>query len=164
MLPSDGITNGVKTPGPAQNVGPAGVTPPPLQMDAAFGAATWLMMNTPMYRHVFLSDLEWMLLPPILLAQYHFYRTDRRIVAFTSWGYLSEAAEARLQEANPRLAPADWKSGERLWLVSVIAPFGHAEAALTELRATALKGKRFKMQRRLPDGKAIVEEFAGENT
>ena len=62
-----------------------------------------------------------------------------------------------MQEPNPRLAPADWKSGDRLWLVSMVAPFGHAEMAVKELAETALKGQRFKMHRLEATGRSVVE-------
>jgi cytolysin-activating lysine-acyltransferase len=127
------------------------------QPDAVFGQVVWLMMNIPQYRHVFLTDLEWMVLPPIKLNQYRLFRAGNHIVAFAAWAYLSEAAEARLQEPNPRLAPADWKSGDRLWLIDLHAPFGQQELALKELRETALKGKIFKMHRSTPQGRQIVE-------
>lgn len=77
--------------------------------DEVLGHAVWLMMNMPQYRYVFLADLEWMVLPPIVLGQYRLFRAENRIVAFAAWAYLSEAAEARLQEPNPRLAPTEWK-------------------------------------------------------
>jgi cytolysin-activating lysine-acyltransferase len=54
---------------------------------------------------------------------------DDRAVAFAAWAALSAEAETRLQKPNPRLAPVDWKSGDRLWLVNLFAPFGHGEAA-----------------------------------
>ena len=136
--------------GPTQ---PANVS---VSIDAAFGQAVWLMMNTPAYRHMFLTDLEWMVLPPIMLGQFRVFFADGRAVAFAAWANLSEEAEARLQEPSPRLAPADWKSGDRLWLVNLFAPFGHGEAALKELRETALKGKSFKMHRMGADGKRVV--------
>jgi hypothetical protein len=41
--------------------------------------------------------------------------------------------------------------------VSVIAPFGHTEAMLREVRATALAGKSFKMHRLGPDGRKRIE-------
>jgi hypothetical protein len=41
------------------------------------------------------------------------------------WAALSAEAETRPQELNPRLAPIDWKSGDRLWLVNLFAPFGN---------------------------------------
>jgi cytolysin-activating lysine-acyltransferase len=78
-----------------------------------------------------------MVLPPIMLGQFRVFFADGRAVAFAAWASLSAEAEARLQEPNPRLAPIDWKSGDRLWLVNLFAPFGHGEAALKELRETA---------------------------
>jgi|SRR5215472_5010920 len=132
--------------------------------DAALGHAVWLMMNMPQYRHVFLADLEWMVLPPVMLGQYRLFRAGNRVVAFAAWAYLSEAAEARLQGPNPRLAPAEWKGGDRLWLIDLHAPFGHQEAALKELRETALKGRRFKMHRWTPQGRQLVEIVPEENS
>jgi cytolysin-activating lysine-acyltransferase len=154
-----GPSNGDAAPGskPGQSATPPAVAPP----DAVFGQVVWLMMNMPQYRHVFLTDLEWMVLPPILLNQHRLFRAGNHVVAFAAWAYLSETAEARLQEPNPRLAPADWKSGDRLWLVDLHAPFGHQEMALKELRETAFKGKTFKMHRRTPDGKKTVEVMSG---
>jgi cytolysin-activating lysine-acyltransferase len=137
-----------------------GVAPP----DAVLGQVVWLMMNMPIYRHVFLTDLEWMVMPPIMLTQYRLFRADNRVVAFAAWAHLSEAAEARLQEPNPRLAPADWRSGDRLWLVNLFAPFGHQEVALKELEQTAFAGKTFRMHRRGPDGKMAVVEVVGGRT
>jgi cytolysin-activating lysine-acyltransferase len=128
----------------------------PVTNDAAFGEAVWLMMNTPMYRHVFLADLEWMVLPPILLRQFRVFFNEGRTVAFAAWAYLSAATEARLQEPNPRLSPQDWKSGDRLWLVNMFAPFGHGEIALKELKGTALSGKNFRMHRIDKDGTRTI--------
>ena len=140
--------------GTPQSASPTPSLPP---ADAVFGQVVWLMMNMPQYRHVFLTDLEWMVLPPIRLNQYRLFRASNHIVAFAAWAYLSEAAEARLQEPNPRLAPGDWKSGDRLWLIDLHAPFGQQELALKELRETALKGKAFKMHRWTPQGRQVVE-------
>ncbi|MBV9984568.1 toxin-activating lysine-acyltransferase [Bradyrhizobium sp.] len=137
---------------------PQSATPPRNPApDAVLGQVVWLMMNMPQYRHVFLADLEWMVLPPILLSQYRLFRAGDHVVAFAAWAYLSEDAEARLQGPNPRLAPSDWKSGDRLWLIDLHAPFGQQELALKELRDTALKGKAFKMHRWTQQGRQVVE-------
>jgi cytolysin-activating lysine-acyltransferase len=127
-------------------------TAPAMTGGGALGHAVWLMMNMPMYRHVFLSDLEWMVLPAILLNQFRLFNADNKVVAFAAWAYLSEEVEKHLQEPNPRLKPVDWKSGDRLWLIDVFAPFGHTEAALTDLRDTAFAGKSFKMHKTNSDG------------
>lgn len=171
-------TNGAPKPSPTARAAPIGTSPAslplaasapklegmtptpghPVPPDAVLGHVVWLMMNTPMYRHVFLSDLEWMAMPPILLGQYRIFRSEGRVVAFAAWAYLSEAAEARLQEPAARLAPVDWKSGDRLWTVTIIAAQGFAEAALEELRQTALAGKSFKMHRTGADGNRVAVE------
>ena len=77
-------------------------------------------------------------------------------VGFASWAFLSEEAEARLRAGARRLAPADWKSGDRLWLM---VPFGGLEAALTEPREGVFKGKSVRMLRPEPGGKAGVVEW-----
>jgi cytolysin-activating lysine-acyltransferase len=152
--------NPTTTEGAAMPAGPGNATGLPLDTivaDAALGAAVRLLMASPSFRYTFLADLDWMVQPPILLNQHRLFRAEGRVVAFASWAYLSVEAEARLQEPNPRLAPADWKSGDRLWLVSMVAPFGHAEMAVKELAETALKGQRFKMHRLEAGGRAVVE-------
>jgi cytolysin-activating lysine-acyltransferase len=115
------------------------------------------MMKMPMYRHCFIGDLDWMVLPPLLLSQYQLFQVDARVVAFSAWGYLSDAAEARLGSPSCRLAPADWRGGERLCLVHLFAPFGHHEQALKELRETSLAGKSLKIWRIGPDGQSVTE-------
>jgi cytolysin-activating lysine-acyltransferase len=133
----------------------------PLDNTTVLGQVAWLMMNTPDYRHFFLADLEWMILPPILLRQFKLFRADNKPVAFAAWALLSEEAEARIQSGNARLQPAEWKGGDRLWLVHVIAPLGGAEAVVKDLRETALQGKSFKMHRRGADGRMAVEAVQG---
>jgi cytolysin-activating lysine-acyltransferase len=171
MRENEAIASGAAN-GAADGRGGEGTQPPKapapkaqntVSPDVVLGHVVWLMLNMPAYKHLFLSDLEWMVLPPIAFNQYRIFRVDNRVVAFAAWAYLSEAAEARLQEPNPRLAPADWKSGDRLWLVNLFAPFGHQEAALKELCETVLADQRFKMHRRGPDGVAHVETVQGAN-
>jgi cytolysin-activating lysine-acyltransferase len=130
-----------------------------LPVDAVLGQVVWLMLQMPASRHFFLADLEWMVLPPILLNQYRLFRNGNRVVAFAAWGYLSEEAEARLQQPNPRLSPADWKSGDRLWLVQMFAPFGHTEAALKDLQATSLAGKGFNLHRISAEGTRTTQHI-----
>jgi cytolysin-activating lysine-acyltransferase len=43
------------------------------------------------------------------------------------WAMVSDEVAARLSEGTTKLRPQDWKSGDKLWVVEVIAPFGGAE-------------------------------------
>lgn len=67
------------------------------------GHATWLMMQAPTHKHLFLADLEWLVLPPVILGQFRLWRRGDVPVGFASWAYLSEEAEARVRSGVRRL-------------------------------------------------------------
>ncbi len=126
---------------------------------ALFGHAAWLMMHSKAHKHLFVTDLEWACEPPIALEQCYFWHRGHVPVGFASWAYLSEEAEARMLQGIRKLGPADWKSGDRLWLMDLIVPFGGMQEAAKELRETVLKGKKVKSLQPAPDGSgmAVVE-------
>lgn len=111
---------------------------PAMDKAAVLGAAVWLMAQSPAHKHIFVGDLIWMIMPPIELDQFKLYRSGIQPVAFASWAKLSAEAEARLNGHTARLAPVDWASGERYWLVDLIAPFGGMDTLILDLQATAL--------------------------
>ena len=43
-----------------------------------------------------------------------------------------------------RLMPTDWKSGDSLWLIDFIAPFGGQEEMILDLKDKALNGRAIK--------------------
>lgn len=116
------------------------------------GCAAFLMMNTPTHKHVFISDLEWCVIPPIALGQFHLWRRQGVPVGFASWAFLSEAAEARVRSGSLRLAPDDWNSGDRLWLIDFLMPFGGQQEGMMDLRNRVLAGKKVMTVQRSPDG------------
>ena len=88
---------------------------------AVLGNAVWLLTQTPTHKHLFITDLEWLVLP--------------------------------------RIAPMDWKSGDNLWLMDLICPFGGQDEAMKELKEKAFKGKTVKTLQPAPggEGMAVVE-------
>ena len=123
------------------------------------GHAAWLLTQTPTHKHLFITDLEWLVIPPVSLDQFRLWRQGNLPVAFATWAYLSEDAEQRLMQGVRRLSPMDWKSGETLWLMDMIAPFGGADEAMTELREKIFPGQKIKTLQPAPsgDGMAVVE-------
>jgi cytolysin-activating lysine-acyltransferase len=117
------------------------------------------MMQSPAHKHLFMADLEWLVLPPVLLRKFRIFRCRGVPIGFASWAYLSEEAEARFKAGARRLKPEDWKSGDRLWLIDVIAPFGGGDAILKELRERAFKGQTVKALQPAPGGDAAVVEW-----
>nr|WP_246463059.1 toxin-activating lysine-acyltransferase [Nitrospirillum iridis] len=114
-----------------------------------------------------MADLEWLVMPPLLAEHYRIYRDGNQPVGVaTGAAYLSEEAEGRLTGGG-RPQVGDWKSGDRCWIVDLVASTTMAENLLAprildDLRQTALKGKTFKLQQTDPKaGERKAEEVAG---
>jgi cytolysin-activating lysine-acyltransferase len=93
-----------------------------------------------------MADLEWLVMPAILLRQFRLFYHEGKPVAAVLYAFISDEVERRIESGAPSVQPGDWKSGERAWIVQVIAPFGQAEAFAKETCETVLKGRDVKMQ------------------
>ena len=105
------------------------------------GPVAWLMMQQPHTKHTLLSELEWRVLPPLMLDQAKLFMRDGSPLAYVSWARLSNGAAQRYRQAPHQLSFNDWSSGEEVWLVDVVAPFGGLQRLMEELRSGALAGK-----------------------
>ena len=146
---------GVGSP-PAPAASAARAQPGPTEV---LGQVAWLMMQSPAHKHLFFADMEWLVMPALMLKQFRVFRKDNTPVALATWAYLDEESEARITDNVRRLRPGDWKSGDRLWLIDLIAPFGGNDQVLKELREQVFKDKKIKTLQPAPDGKgmAVVE-------
>ncbi len=107
------------------------------------GHAMWLYMQSVPHKYFFIQDIEARVLSPIMLEQCKLYiktETTGLPMAFVSWAYLSEEAGRRYALSH-HLAPADWNSGEELWIIDMIAPFGGGEKIYQELHHSIFKGR-----------------------
>ncbi len=43
----------------------------------AIGHAIWLMSRSPLHKHLMVTDIEWLLMPPIMLNQFHMWQRSR---------------------------------------------------------------------------------------
>jgi cytolysin-activating lysine-acyltransferase len=105
------------------------------------GPVTWLMLQQAAHRHTLLSELEWRVMPALVLDQAKLYLKDEAPVAFVSWAKLSEEVAQRYQAAPHQLTLADWTSGDQLWLVDVFTPFGGAQEVLKNVREKIFAGQ-----------------------
>lgn len=105
-----------------------------LSLLPVLGHVTWLMLQQGATRNTLLGDLEWRVMPPLLLKQARVHMQGDAPLAYVSWALLSEEAAARYRAAPHRLAAADWKSGDQVWLVDLFTPFGGAQDLLKQLR------------------------------
>ena len=110
------------------------------------GEIVWLMSHSPLHKQFFISDLEWLVMPPVLLGQFRMYydtgdeKNAPKPVGVVLWAEVD--VDVRLSAGGARLRPQDWRSADRLWAVEVLAPFGGAEAMVKELKANVFPARK----------------------
>jgi cytolysin-activating lysine-acyltransferase len=92
-----------------------------------FGEITWLMSQSPTYKNLFIADLEWKVMLPMMLQQFRLFYDQAKPVGVLFWAMADEDTAKRIAAGETKLRPQDWKSGDKRTLVEVIAPFGGAE-------------------------------------
>lgn len=115
------------------------------------GPALWLYARDPLRKFTFMADIDWILVPPVILDQCRLYTKNEIPFAFFTWAKVSNAVDQRLRSGVPRIAPHEWQSGEYLWLIDAVAPFGQLEEMVAELHKTQFAGQ--KISALLPDPK-----------
>lgn len=125
----------------------------------ALGEIAWLMTQSQLHKQMFLSDLEWFVMPAILTEQFRVFYGPAPAAgapptpaAVALWANVSEETEQRLEAGAHKLAPHEWKGGDRAWLIELIAPFGAQDEILRDLAASVFAGKVFKFHMTGGDG------------
>jgi cytolysin-activating lysine-acyltransferase len=119
------------------------------------GEIVWLMSQSPLHKQLFVSDLEWLVMTPMLLQQFRLFYDKQKPVGVVFWATVSEEVEARLAAGTNRMRPQDWKSGDRLWVVEAITPFGGAEEMVKDLKAKVFPGREIKALAVGPKGREV---------
>ncbi len=95
-------------------------------VSTVLGEVTWLLTQSPQHKQLAIADLEWMVMPALLLRQFKLFNdTERNIpVGVVLFAKVSDAVAARL-DAGGRLDKLDdWRSGETVRVMATVAPFG----------------------------------------
>ncbi|MDN3518667.1 toxin-activating lysine-acyltransferase [Aquisalimonas lutea] len=133
--------------GAPEGGGGSGAQAPQKTVGAALGEIAWLLSQSSVHRHsLFLADLEWLVMPPLMQSQYRLFYAEGQPIGAALWAFVSETVEQRLA-AGGRIAAGEWRGGDRVWLVELIAPYGQQDAMLEDLRGTALADRRFRFVR-----------------
>lgn len=105
------------------------------------GPALWLYARDPSKKFMFLGDIDGAVLPPIVLDQCRLYTKNGLPYAFITWALVSDTVDARLRSSEPKIAPHEWQSGEHVWIVDAVAPFGQLDETLLEFRQSLFPQK-----------------------
>ena len=96
------------------------------------GPAMWLYARDQQLRFTFIADLDWRLMPPLVLDQCRLYSKSDMPWAFATWAFVSDVVDERLRSNPGAIAPHEWKAGTRPWLIDVVAPFGDIDTVAIE--------------------------------
>jgi cytolysin-activating lysine-acyltransferase len=131
----------------------------------SFSQTVAALMRDPRFRNLRLADLEWLVLPPLLLGQCRLVhaKSDEKgpflPIAVALWASVSAAVDKRLSSSldkAPRLQPAEWSSGNIKWLLVLAGDQRALPRFLTQLQETELKGEPIKVLTQDVSGKRYV--------
>ena len=80
-----------------------------------------------------IKDIQRLVIPPLKLNQYRIYIDEEVPLCYASWAMLPEEAEEGYKNRTRKIQPHDWNSGDNLWLIDVICPFGGTRIAIKRL-------------------------------
>jgi cytolysin-activating lysine-acyltransferase len=133
---------------------------------------TWLLTQSPLHRAMQIGDIEWLCMPALLKRQFYLFRDGDKPVGLALWAKCGPEAEAKLDrgmiEPENRLTLEEWDSGERVWLVDLIAPFAtnqnrQREIMIADLISGPLKGVEFRFHQTDPaTGERKVQTVAAD--
>ena len=140
---------------------------PPMSISDALGQVVFLLGQSALHKELRIKDLEWSFLPALTHEQFRIFRfgplpgadklelpsgsarpvtkegIEQMPLGVAIWAKLSAEAEAKLEKGE-RLSMAEWKSGDRVWLVELVSPFATATNKLAEVMLTDLIRGPFK--------------------
>lgn len=117
--PGAASANGSAAAGRAQ-----GQAQPAKTVAQVLGEITWLMTQSPRHKAVPLGDLEWLVMPAILLRQFRIFYKGEQPVGVAVWALADDLVAKRIDAGDRRLTAVEWKSGTNMRIVELVAPFG----------------------------------------
>src|ERR1700710_2527504 len=106
--------------------------PPPKTVAQVLGEIAWLMTQSPRHKAIPLGDLEWLLMPAILLRQFRIFYSGEQPVGVALWAMADRLVAKRIDAGDRRLAAVEWRSGSNMRIIDIVAPFG-GETEMREL-------------------------------
>ena len=98
--------------------------PPSKTVAQVLGEIAWLMTQSPRHKVIPIGDLEWLVMPAILLRQFRIFYQGEQPVGVALWALVDELVAKRIDAGETRLAAVEWKIGGNMRIIDVVAPFG----------------------------------------
>ena len=139
----------------------------------SFAQIVAVLMRDAHYKNLKIADLEPLVMPPLMAGQFKLAHGTRHVdaakekqaalafpVGVALWARVSAQADKALSESLDKqvwLRPAEWTSGDIVWLMAVAGYPRTLPEFMKQLAATEFKGQQVKMRVTGPDGKVSVQ-------
>lgn len=99
------------------------------------GTVAWLLLHSELHKNLPMHQLATMYLPAIKSGQYILGIENDTAVFYAAWTKMSFEEERKFLTYGPlAITPDSWQSGDRVWFMDWVAPFGHSQQIFRQLR------------------------------
>ena len=118
------------------------------------GDITTLFLRSNYHKNFPIINMFAVVVEPLTINQCKIYYNNKNLpIAFVSWAWVSNVISEKYQKGDYLLQPNEWKSGEHLWIMDFIAPYGHTRKIVADLYENVFgREQKANFLRRNPDG------------
>ncbi|MGJ4931613.1 toxin-activating lysine-acyltransferase [Bradyrhizobium sp. HKCCYLS2038] len=98
------------------------------------GEILWLYAHSPIHQRLRLHEVEQFVMPAIKHNRYRIYKRNGIPIGYVGIARLSKEVEDAWLGGKYVLQPDDWISGDRLWYLQFVVPFGDTLEVRNRLR------------------------------
>ena len=108
----------------------------------AFGAMTFLSFESELHRNWYVYDLAVNFVPALQAGQVKIFFDEENgfPTAFVTWALLDDETHEKLLLDGITPPPEKWNSGEHLWFIDFLSPFGNPYKLIRELQLASFSG------------------------
>ncbi|MBB3286906.1 MULTISPECIES: toxin-activating lysine-acyltransferase [unclassified Rhizobium] len=119
----------------------------------ALGCMAFLALQSPLHRRWLVADMETNFVPALKAGQckIYFFGPDNP-KAFVTWALVDEERHLKLMSDGLTPHESKWASGDNLWFIDVVAPYGDAAMVIRDMRQNHFSGQNGYSIKRNPDG------------
>lgn len=119
-------------------------------LSQVIGEVVRLMASHRAYRYAFMSDIHWMVLPPVVSRQYKLITNNKGdTVGCVLWGEVTDRVRERLRSGGDKLQPEEWRGGPNAIVMQVLAPNTMEDSFLHEFKARVFSKRRLERLKRI---------------
>jgi cytolysin-activating lysine-acyltransferase len=98
------------------------------------GELVELSLHSGVLREIEIQHIPEVFLRPYDLGQLRRWKRGGQVIGVATWAWLNDET-AQMMLADGGVAPDAWQSGDQLWFIDVIAPFGDMREISRDLRS-----------------------------